>query len=159
LAAGERIYELKRIRFLRGEPLLLLDAYFPFTVGRNLARLDLLRDLIVPALCRVLRSSVQAEYQQEAHWSSISTLRLAHRSLWLSGCTSTREEILPSSSARISAPRNDAVDSPVRGRPRRARCLPGAGAHRTAGQVPRPFTDVRAIGSRGGLGASGWLGP
>ena len=64
LAAGERVYELKRIRFLRGEPLLLLDAYFPFTVGRNLARLDLRHDLIVPAVRRVLRSSVQEEYQQ-----------------------------------------------------------------------------------------------
>jgi GntR family transcriptional regulator len=64
LPAGEQVYELQRIRFLRGEPLLLLRVFFPSAVGQKLARLDLRHCLIVPAIRKVLRAPVREEYQQ-----------------------------------------------------------------------------------------------
>jgi GntR family transcriptional regulator len=62
--AGGQVYELKRIRLLDGEPLLLLDAYFPLKIGRQIARIDLHGNLVVPTLRRILRSSLQEQYQQ-----------------------------------------------------------------------------------------------
>jgi GntR family transcriptional regulator len=41
LVEGDQVYEFKRIRVLGGEPLLLLDAYFPPAIGRKIARVDL----------------------------------------------------------------------------------------------------------------------
>lgn len=64
LVEGERVHELQRIRFLRGEPLLLLDAFFPLAIGRKMARLDLRENLIVPALRGILKVPLQEEYQQ-----------------------------------------------------------------------------------------------
>ena len=50
VAEGAQVYEYKRVRFLRGKPLLLLDAYFPLKIGQRIARRDLAGGLIVPAL-------------------------------------------------------------------------------------------------------------
>ena len=64
LVEGEEVYEFKRIRLLGGEPLLLLDAYFPLEIGRKMARIDLHGNLVVPTLRKILRSPLQEEYQQ-----------------------------------------------------------------------------------------------
>jgi GntR family transcriptional regulator len=74
LAAGEKVYELKRIRFLHGEPLLLLDAFFPPAIGQKLARLDLRHCLIIPVLRKVLRAPVREEYQQVDALAATGTL-------------------------------------------------------------------------------------
>lgn len=64
LVEGERVYLLQRARLLRGEPLLLLDAYFPLAIGHRMARLDLRTGLIVPRLTGILKSPLEEEYQQ-----------------------------------------------------------------------------------------------
>jgi GntR family transcriptional regulator len=64
LVEGDQVYEFKRIRVLGGEPLLLLDAYFPPAIGRKIARVDLHGNLVVPTLRKILRSPLQEEYQQ-----------------------------------------------------------------------------------------------
>ena len=64
LVEGDQVYEFKRIRVLDGEPLLLLDAYFPLAIGRKIGRLDLHGNLVVPTLRKILRSPLQEEYQQ-----------------------------------------------------------------------------------------------
>lgn len=64
VAEGAQVYEYKRVRFLRGKPLLLLDAYFPLKIGQRIARRDLAGGLIVPALRTMLKSPLREEYQQ-----------------------------------------------------------------------------------------------
>jgi GntR family transcriptional regulator len=64
VAEGSQVYEFKRIRFLRGQPLLLLDAYFPLKIGQRIARRDLDGGLIVPAVRKILKSPLREEYQE-----------------------------------------------------------------------------------------------
>jgi DNA-binding GntR family transcriptional regulator len=64
LAEGERVYLLQRIRFLRGEPLLLLDAFVPLAIGQEMARLDMRKALILPVLGGILKSPLEEEHQQ-----------------------------------------------------------------------------------------------
>jgi GntR family transcriptional regulator len=64
IAAGKPIYEFRRLRILGAQPLLLLDAYLPIRIGRQLARRDLDGALIVPALREIVPSRLREEYQQ-----------------------------------------------------------------------------------------------
>jgi GntR family transcriptional regulator len=64
VADGAQVYEFKRIRFLRGKPLLVLDAYFPLKIGEKIALRDLDGELIVPAVREILKSPLREEYQE-----------------------------------------------------------------------------------------------
>ncbi|HJP68054.1 MAG TPA: GntR family transcriptional regulator [Sphingomicrobium sp.] len=61
---GELVYEFKRVRLVSGRPLLLLDAYFPLSIGRKIARKDFHGELIVPTLREIVPSNLREEYQQ-----------------------------------------------------------------------------------------------
>jgi len=61
---GELVYEFKRLRLVSGRPLLLLDAYFPLSIGRKIARRDFHGELIVPTLREIVPSKLREEYQQ-----------------------------------------------------------------------------------------------
>lgn len=64
IAKGKPIYEFRRLRILGPQPLLLLDAYIPVRLGRQLARRDLHGALVVPALREIVPSRLREEYQQ-----------------------------------------------------------------------------------------------
>lgn len=64
LRAGCRVYAIRRLRILEGEPLLLLEAYFPLELGRALAREDLGGGLFVPVLEDLLGHPPREDYQQ-----------------------------------------------------------------------------------------------
>lgn len=64
IAEEESIYEFKRLRLLGGQPLLLLDAYFPLRIGRKLAQRDLHGQLVIPTLREIVPSRLREEYQQ-----------------------------------------------------------------------------------------------
>jgi GntR family transcriptional regulator len=57
-------YEIQRVRFLDGIPLLLLEAFLTVAAGRMVARRGLRGGLIVPALREVVDPGVREEYQQ-----------------------------------------------------------------------------------------------
>lgn len=62
MVQGELVYEFKRVRLVSGRPLLRLDAYFPLTIGRKIARRDFHGELIVPMLREIVPSKLREEY-------------------------------------------------------------------------------------------------
>jgi GntR family transcriptional regulator len=64
IAEGTPIYEFRRLRILGAQPLLVLDAYLPLRIGRQLARRDLHGALIMPTLREIVPSRLREEYQQ-----------------------------------------------------------------------------------------------
>ncbi|GAA4328147.1 phosphonate metabolism transcriptional regulator PhnF [Pigmentiphaga soli] len=63
LAEGGKAFEINRLRFLDGSPLVLLQASFPVETGRQIARMRLRTGLFVPALRSIHGPAVEEEYR------------------------------------------------------------------------------------------------
>lgn len=64
LAPHASSYEIRRVRMFEGLPLLLLEAYFPVDVGRQVAGRNLRGGLMIPTLREMLDPEIREEYQQ-----------------------------------------------------------------------------------------------
>jgi len=64
LADGVPVVEIRRLRTLGREPILLLDSYFPLAIGRKIAGLKLGKGLFVPALRKLCGEGIWEEYQK-----------------------------------------------------------------------------------------------
>ncbi|MBJ3776475.1 GntR family transcriptional regulator [Acuticoccus mangrovi] len=64
LAAAVEIYRVRRVRFLSGGPLLVLEAFFPEDIGHLLAGHRREGSLFVPILQELLGNDVREDYQQ-----------------------------------------------------------------------------------------------
>ena len=64
IAAGQKVFELVRLRFFGESPLLLLEAYLPVPIGRKLMRRKIDGALVVPILRQILGQDIREEYQK-----------------------------------------------------------------------------------------------
>ncbi len=64
LTAGDQVFKIRRVRAYEGRPLVVFEAIFPESIGKEVQRLDLHDALFVPALRASLDPLIHEQYQQ-----------------------------------------------------------------------------------------------